>query len=134
MSRGRVEVTHRPHKPFTWVRIPPPLPCRSGRKGQIKAIILKEKLRIKNNSKIISLTREEAMRLCRPGAGADTCICLVMGQDGFECLYHNMNEGRNLLGETLEERWKKGLTVAKRYGCDEVRELSIPLKNAERKP
>ena len=91
-------------------------------------------MRIKNNSKIISLTREEAMRLCRPGAGADTCIWLVVGKEGFECLYYRRNEGHNLIGETLEERWKKGFTVAKRDGCDEVRELSIPLKNAERKP
>jgi len=83
-------------------------------------------LRTGKDGKTIFLDIEEVKRLCRPGAGADTCICLVMGQDGFECLYHNMNEGRNLLGETLEERWKKGLTVAKRYGCDEVRELSIP--------
>lgn len=70
---------------------------------------------------LILLEKEEAMRLCRPGAGPDTCIWLVMGEHGFECLYYNRDEGRNLLGETLEERWKKGLTVAKRDGCDEIK-------------
>ena len=30
-SRGRVVVTQRPHEPFTWVRIPPPLPNRGER-------------------------------------------------------------------------------------------------------
>ena len=69
----------------------------------------------------ILLDKEEVKRLCRPGAGADTCIWLVMGQDGFECLYFNRAEGRNLEGETLEERWKAGRTVAKRDGCEEIR-------------
>jgi len=69
----------------------------------------------------ILLDEEEVMKLCRPGFGADTCIWLVMGQDGFECLYFNRAEGRNLEGETLEERWKAGRTVAKRDGCEEIR-------------
>jgi len=80
---------------------------------------------IHSDSKIISLNREEALKLCRPGAGADTCIWLVVGGKGFECLYHNRKEGRNLVGETLEERWKKGLTVAKRDGCNVVRSLEL---------
>ena len=82
-------------------------------------------MRIHPDSKIISLDREEALKLCRPGAGADTCIWLVMGTDGWECLYYCRGEGVNLLGETLEERWKKGLTVAKRDGCDVVRSLKL---------
>ncbi|GAJ24049.1 unnamed protein product [marine sediment metagenome] len=65
------------------------------------------------------------MKLCRPGAAADTCIWLVVGKGGFSCIYYNRKEGRNLEGETLEERWKKGLTVAKRDGCNVVRSLEL---------
>ncbi|GAI20978.1 unnamed protein product [marine sediment metagenome] len=82
-------------------------------------------MRIHSDGKIISLDREEALKLCRPGAGADTCIWLVVGGNGFECLYYNRKEGLNLEGETLEERWKKGLTVAKRDGCNVVRRLEL---------
>lgn len=77
-------------------------------------------MKIGEDGKTILLDYEEVMRLCRPGAGADTCIWLVVDQDGFECLYYNRNTGRNLHGETLEERWKKGLTVAKRNGCGKI--------------
>jgi len=83
---------------------------------------------IHSDSKIISLNREEALKLCRPGAGADTCIWLVVGENGFECLFYNREEGHNLEGETLEERWGKGLTVAKRDGCDVVRSLELDRK------
>ena len=65
----------------------------------------------------IILDKDEVMELCRPGAGADTCIWLVAGSQ-FECLYFRRDEGRNLEGETLEERWKAGKTVAKRDGCN----------------
>ena len=58
---------------------------------------------------------------CGLGQGADCCIWLVAGGNGFECIYHNRNEGRNLEGESLMERWKAGKTVAKRDGCDEVK-------------
>lgn len=78
-------------------------------------------MRTKTDSKTIILNIEEVKRFCRPGTGADTCIWLVVGPYGFECLYFNRDEGRNLVGETLEERWKKGLTVAKRDGCEEVK-------------
>ena len=74
-------------------------------------------------NRIIILEKEEALRLCRPGAGADTCIWVVVGKDGFECLYFNRDEGHNLEGETLEERWKAGKTVAKRDGCDEIKSI-----------
>ncbi len=70
----------------------------------------------------VLLDKDEVMRLCKPGAGADTCIWLVVGGNGFECLYYN-REVPNLLGDTLEDRWRKGLTVAKRNGCDEARKL-----------
>lgn len=68
-------------------------------------------------------TDEEVKELCRPGQDADTCIWLVVGGEGFECLYYRRNEGRNLIGETLEERWEKGLTVAKRDGCEKVKNI-----------
>ena len=68
----------------------------------------------------ILLTDKEIKELCRPGASADTCIWLAVGVDGFECLYYNRG-GTSLAGGTLEKRWKQGLTVAKRDGCDKVR-------------
>jgi len=73
-----------------------------------------------STGRIFSLTTDEVKKLCRPGEGADTCIWLVVGK-GFECLYFNRGGGRNLLGETLEERWKAGKTVAKRDGCGVIR-------------
>jgi len=87
---------------------------------------MKEKLienRDGSQGRIIQLDRGEVETLCRPGAGADTCIWLVVGADGFECLYFNRAEGRNLIGETLEERWKAGKTVAKRDGCEKVKQF-----------
>ena len=80
----------------------------------------------------ILLDREEAIELCRPGAGADTCIWLVVGEKGFECLYFNRAEGRNLYGETLEEQWKAGKTVAKRDGCTRVIEFIEGIKKGVR--
>ncbi len=68
----------------------------------------------------IFLDKAEVSDLCRPGAEADTCIWLVVGGDGFECQYFDRSSGRNLEGETLEDRWKAGKTVAKRDGCSKV--------------
>lgn len=79
-------------------------------------------VRIVEGKPLISLEKEEVMRLCRPGAGADTCIWLVVGTEGFECLYYNRG-GTNLLGETLEQRWREGKTVAKRDGCPEIEKV-----------
>lgn len=73
--------------------------------------------------RIFSLSKEEVDKLCRPGAGADTCIWLVMGGKGFECLYYNRG-AISITGEKLEERWRAGLTVAKRDGCDVMRGLA----------
>lgn len=70
---------------------------------------------------IIPVSRKEAIEVCKLGQGPDCCIWLVVGQDGFECLYYDRDKGHNLLGETLRERWEKGLTVAKRDGCDKMR-------------
>lgn len=75
-----------------------------------------------SQGRIIELDREEVKKLCQPGAGEDTCIWLVVGGRGFECLYFN-RRAVSLTGEILEERWKKGLTVAKRDGCDVIRAL-----------
>jgi hypothetical protein len=70
----------------------------------------------------IYLTPEEMKRLCKPGAGADTCIWLLINGrtdgDNFECSYYHKPMA-------LLDRWKAGLTVAKRDGCDEVKKLEI---------
>jgi len=80
--------------------------------------------------KIFSLSRDEAIELCRPGFGADTCIWLVVGKGGFECLYLNRRGGVSLTGERLEDRWKKGLTVAKRDGCEVMqRAYTVEVRN-----
>jgi len=80
-----------------------------------------------SQGRIIQLDIEEVKTLCRPGEGADTCIWLVVGK-GFECLYFN-RRAVSLTGEILEERWRKGLTVAKRDGCEVIRALeSYPAK------
>ena len=68
-------------------------------------------------------TNEEVKQYCGIGQGADCCIWLVMGSK-WECLYYNRSRGRNLVGETLEERWQAGKTVAKRDGCDKVKNFS----------
>lgn len=71
---------------------------------------------------VIFLDEKEVKELCRPGAGADTCIWLVCGENGFECINYN-RQVPNLLGESLEDRWRRGATVAKRDGCDVARKL-----------
>ena len=71
----------------------------------------------------IFLAKEEAMELCKMGQGADCCVWLAVGPKGFECLYHN-RRGITLTGETLEGRWQAGKTVAKRDGCDKVKNFS----------
>jgi len=80
------------------------------------------KIRIVEGKYLVSLEKEEALRLCRPGAGADTCIWLVAGAKGFECLYF-CRDVPNLLGETLRQRWEAGKTVAKRDGCTEIEKM-----------
>ncbi len=56
---------------------------------------------------------EEVKSLCKIGQGADTCIWLVMSPDGWECTCLHRPHA-------LLDRWEKGLTVAKRNGCDPV--------------
>ena len=79
-----------------------------------------------SQGRLFALDIAEVKRLCRPGAGADTCIWLVAGVDGFECLYYN-RQAVNLVGESLEDRWKKGLTVAKRDGMAAMRLNSMTI-------
>lgn len=73
----------------------------------------------------IFLDIEEVRELCHVGSGADTCVWLAAGPKGFECLYYHRHEGRNLEGETLEQMWQAGKTVAKRDGCDKVRNMLL---------
>jgi len=64
-------------------------------------------------------TSEEAKELCRLGQGADTCIWLMVDGDGWYCASKNRPS-------SLVNRWKAGLTNAKRDGCDEVRDMQTP--------
>lgn len=70
----------------------------------------------RGHSTVIFLTDEEVAKYCGVGEGDNCCIWLVMGPKGFECLYYNRNW-------SLEDRWQRGLTVAKRDGCDVVKNL-----------
>ena len=60
-------------------------------------------------------TDAEVKARCRPGAGADTCVWLMMGSQGWECGTFNRHP-------TLLDRWMKGQTNAKRDGCPEVQQ------------
>lgn len=73
-----------------------------------------------STGRIFILTAAEVGKLCRPGKYAETCIWLVIGREGVGCFYFN-RRAVSSTGETLEDRWKKGLTVAKRDGCDVLR-------------
>lgn len=59
-------------------------------------------------------TNDEVMLLCTPGQGAETCVWLMMGGDGWFCAFYNRPHA-------LIERWKDGHTNAKRDGCDRVK-------------
>ena len=62
-------------------------------------------------------TNDEVMSLCKPGQGANTCVWLVCGSKGFECCCLH-------IPPTLYDRWAEGKTVAKRDGCEKVKEFS----------
>jgi len=62
-------------------------------------------------------TDEEVKRLCKPGAGADTCIWLVMSPKGWECVLNHKPHA-------LVDRFLKGETTAKRDGCKEAEEAT----------
>ncbi len=62
-------------------------------------------------------TGDEVSELCRPGAGADTCIWLTMRENGLECVYF-------IRPSALEEMWRDGETTAKRDGCEKMKTFS----------
>lgn len=64
-------------------------------------------------------TNDEVKVLCKPGAGADTCILLTMGCDGWEC--HGLN--RQPIWSVIE-RARRGETGAQREGCKEVEDIN----------
>lgn len=76
----------------------------------------------------VFLDDDEVRIRCRPGRGADTCILLCVGGEGFECMFFNHAAGTSLTGEKLKDRWERGETVAKRWGCDELRALQASLE------
>lgn len=65
-------------------------------------------------STAIFLTGDEMKEHCKIGEQAKTCIWLLFSGKGPECCYWNKPWA-------LLDRWTKGLTVAKRDGCDKVR-------------
>ena len=62
----------------------------------------------------ILLTDEDAKGICGIGQGANCCIWLCVGADGFECLYFNRPA-------VLAQRFRDGQTAAKRDGCGAAR-------------
>ena len=62
----------------------------------------------------IQLSPEEFKEHCKPGAGAITCIWVLVGKDGFECCYYHRPH-------VLVDRWERGETHAKRDGCEKVK-------------
>lgn len=68
---------------------------------------------------------QEIKDICKIGQGADCCILLVVGSK-FECCYYN----RWGLGDLLE-RARKGLTNARREGCDKVKNFNTFGKSGE---
>ena len=61
-------------------------------------------------------TNKEMEDVCKIGQGDETCIWLVCGANGFEC-------SCNHKPHALLERWRKGMTIAKRDGCDAMNNL-----------
>ena len=73
---------------------------------------------------VFRLTKEEVLELCKPGAGSDTCIWLMVGPKGFDCHYFARPTA-------LCRRWIDGQTVAKRNGCELVKSKKLPMKQVE---
>ncbi len=61
----------------------------------------------------IILSKEEMMEHCKIGKGGDTCIWVLIGKE-FKCSYYHKPI-------SLLDRFRQGLTVAKRDGCDKVK-------------
>ena len=64
----------------------------------------------------IYLTKEEikSSELCNIGQKEKTCIWLIVGPDGFECTYYHKPHA-------LLDRFLEGKTIAKKDGCDFVK-------------
>jgi hypothetical protein len=75
---------------------------------------------------VILLTREEVLKLCLPGEGANTCVWLVASAEGLECSYYNRPTA-------LAERWAEGKTNAQRDGCETVKAMNLEVKHVEAK-
>jgi hypothetical protein len=58
---------------------------------------------------------EDAKKICKPGT-TDCCVWLVMGQRGWECVYHNKMSVMSLV-----RRFEAGDTRAKRDGCELIK-------------
>lgn len=84
------------------------------------------KAKINDWSTDIFLNKEEVEKICKPGCGPDTCIWLVVGANGFECTCLHKPHA-------LVDRFEKGLTTAKRDGCDTVNNFNpmtaVPLRD-----
>jgi len=58
-------------------------------------------------------TMEEVRRFCKPGREDKTCVWMIQDSEGFRCSRHHK-------GFALSDKFRKGLTIAKRDGCDLV--------------
>jgi len=76
-------------------------------------------------STIIYPDEQEIKEICKVGQGADCCIFLVVGSQ-FECCYYNRAPVLGLL-----ERARKGLTHARREGCEKVANFNPSGKSGE---
>lgn len=68
---------------------------------------------------------EEIKEHCKIGQGADCCILLVVGSE-FECCYHNRGAIMGLI-----EKARNGKTVARREGCEKVKNFNPEDKEGE---
>jgi len=57
-------------------------------------------------------TSEHVVKVCRPGADAETCRYLVMSHDGWECA-----RGSGKLEAYIETLVKQGATTARGVNC-----------------
>jgi len=57
-------------------------------------------------------TSEHVVKVCRPGAGAETCRFLTMDNDGWACA-----RGNDKLEAYIEDQVKRGATTARAINC-----------------
>ena len=80
---------------------------------------------VKDYTTEIYPSEKEIKEMCKIGQGADCCIFLVVGSE-FECCYYNRAPILSLI-----ERARKGLTSARREGCDKVANFDPSGKEGE---